>query len=351
MASSTRSGRWQIIGMAFATLIVGGVFFYRENVRDFFRQKMAQSERVEQIQKDFALLENENAKGAVRAAALLRLSMQGHETAFQKAESWYQSDNLPFKRMAVSAIAYAPFERAEKILASAIESEDLRLRLAAYKALERLKDPEAQKLLKSKSKEPISNYVEWLSLQSSLFLALTDETDRQKQMKLILKDLDQRKGLELTQGLQVMVSTAPQSEELKVFCRSKLDENLSPESQRQLILFLGRHRDRKLAESLSRFVKSDQEIVRSASIEVLPSICPENRWQIFDEFISVEKNNNVLAATITVPRKMGGELAVKAIDSMLNNFKYSDEDKKRLKLEKNKVQEDLQSQCRQMVVR
>lgn len=351
MAQNARSYKVQLIGLVVATVIIALAFTFRKEILDIYRQREARQAHNDSTKKDLQTVESSQAKAREKSAALLRLALKNNEHSFKLAEKWLQEDDPKMKQMALSALAFAPPERALKQIHPYVADSNVSLRMAAYRAMERMRQPESIPLLAKKAEGKELKFVEWITVQGTLYAIQPSAYEKEEQLEKVLAQLDRRKSSELAQGLMVLVSKAPKSKILKTYAEKRVKSEKDPEVLRSLILFLGRFKNKTVAQNLKTYLSHEKVTLRGAALQSLTQICPSNRWSLLKEFYQQEKNANLLAATVSLPKRLGGIEAIEFLKEMTTDHRLKPKDQKRAKADLEALQKKPAKPCAQMVVR
>lgn len=247
---------------------------------------------------DIDSLKDPNSPPRDQALALLRLATQDHLLAKEKALEWSNSSNVQLRQAAAESLAIIFDEKSKEALATLLKTEkDPTLLSRIAKGVAYRNSEERLQWLKEHSK------LDQLEVQSGIIKLSSDPAEKNKALGELMKLARETKDSRLsTRAYSRVMSLAPHNKEVIQLIRERVYSSKDEQEKAMSLRHLALIKDPKALEVFEKFSKDPSAVLRKTALQVIPSLCPETRWNVLNALIHSERDRSVVGLVIEMPK-------------------------------------------------
>ena len=270
-------------------------------VRDLSKPKIPTTQEMlaKQNQRDLDTLNAPRADEQSIYAALSRLGQQLNPTARQIAVRRLKDPSAMIRAGVATSLGHFEDEESLQALKTLAADPAESVRVATLRALSFRRLPVREELLKTElAKSGLSEKVRIAAAASLLTVSQNSATKELVFKELALIAKNSKDFADRAEALYRAADVFPDRPELVQIYRDTIEGKRDPELMPQAIHHLSALRDPKLKALFATLVKNSNPRVRMAALQVLPGVCPVERWTILADVISGDRDRDVVSTAI-----------------------------------------------------
>jgi len=315
-----------------ALLFAAAVFYLTRSREATSPPTEAERFRI-QLAADLDTLMNPKAAHRDQISALLRLANEKNSLSKEKAKEWSNSSTLGLRAGAAEALGLIDDEESRtqvKTLIKVEKNPTVLSRLAI--GLAHKYSPERLKFLEDLAAQNKSASELRVNILSSLIKISQDDKVKNEAFSELLKIAKSKGDPTLSsRAYTSAMSLGPRKAEVAALIRERVLSSSNEQEKALGFRHLALIKDPKAQEVFEKFVSSESSFLRRTAIEMIPTLCPKDRWQILNERIKSDRDRSVVGVVIDIPLALNEETSVKTYNEWLKLEDLAETEKQKIR--------------------